>query len=126
LVNRRHDARSVDDPGYTDTVREDFDRIADFEDVVHEQRREAQALLDEQVKRVEASGGTVNERHLREGRAEEEIVVLAEEIGAGMIVMGSRGRGRLRRALLGSVTDAVVRHAHCPVILLLDLDTSRM
>jgi hypothetical protein len=29
-VNRRDDARSVDDPGYTDTVREDFDRIADL------------------------------------------------------------------------------------------------
>src|ERR687893_166034 len=29
-VNRRYDARSVDDPGYTDTVREDFDRIADL------------------------------------------------------------------------------------------------
>ena len=27
-VNRRYDARSVDDPGYTDTVREGFDRIA--------------------------------------------------------------------------------------------------
>src|SRR5215211_2329251 len=29
-VNRRDDARSVDDPGYTDTVREDFDRSADL------------------------------------------------------------------------------------------------
>jgi hypothetical protein len=27
-VNRRYDARSVDDPGYTDTVREDFDRFS--------------------------------------------------------------------------------------------------
>jgi nucleotide-binding universal stress UspA family protein len=40
---------------------------------------------------------------------------VAEELGAGLIVMGSRGQGRLRRALLGSVSDAVVRHAHCPV-----------
>ena len=88
---------------------------ADFEDVVHDQRRGAKEVLEQQVKRIEESGGTVNERYQREGRADEEIVVLAEEIGAGLIVMGSRGRGRLRRALLGSVTDAVVRHAHCPV-----------
>jgi nucleotide-binding universal stress UspA family protein len=60
-------------------------------------------------------GGTVKETHLREGRAEEEIVEVAEEIGAGLIVLGSRGQGRLGRALMGSVSDAVVRHAHCPV-----------
>ncbi len=88
---------------------------ADFEDVVHEQRRGAKEVLEQQVKRIEESGATVNERYLREGRADEEIVIVAEEIGAGLIVMGSRGHGRLRRALLGSVTDAVVRHAHCPV-----------
>jgi nucleotide-binding universal stress UspA family protein len=32
-----------------------------------------------------------------------------------LIVMGSRGQGRLRRALVGSVSDSVIRHAHCPV-----------
>jgi nucleotide-binding universal stress UspA family protein len=88
---------------------------ADFVDVLREQRREAKEMLEQQVKRIEESGGTVKESHLREGRADEEIVILAEEIGAGLIVMGSRGQGRIKRALLGSVSDAVVRHAHCPV-----------
>jgi nucleotide-binding universal stress UspA family protein len=46
----------------------------------------------------------------------EEIVALAEEIGVGLIAVGSRGRGRIRRLLIGSVSDAVVRHAHCPVV----------
>ncbi len=88
---------------------------ADFEDVLRENRREAKEMLEQQAKRIEESGGTVKETHLREGRADEQIVELAEEIGAGLIVMGSRGHGRLRRALLGSVSDAVARHAHCPV-----------
>jgi nucleotide-binding universal stress UspA family protein len=88
---------------------------AGLEDVLRENRREAKEMLEQQVKRIEQSGGTVKETHLREGRAAEEIVEVAEEIGAGLIVMGSRGHGRLRRALLGSVSDAVVRHAHCPV-----------
>jgi nucleotide-binding universal stress UspA family protein len=88
---------------------------AEFEDVLSENRREAKEMLEQQAKRIEESGGTVKETHLREGRADEEIVEVAEEIGAGLIVMGSRGHGRLRRALLGSVSDAVVRHAHCPV-----------
>jgi nucleotide-binding universal stress UspA family protein len=86
-----------------------------LEDVLRENRRETKEMLAQQAKSIEESGGTVNETHLREGRADEEIVELAEEIGAGLIVMGSRGHGRLKRALLGSVSDAVVRHAHCPV-----------
>ena len=77
--------------------------------------REAQQVLDEQVRRVEEAGGDVREAHLRLGRADEEIVELAQDMGAGFIVMGSRGRGRIRRALMGSVSESVVRHAHCPV-----------
>jgi nucleotide-binding universal stress UspA family protein len=80
-----------------------------------ELEREAQQLLDEQVRRVEGAGGTVEEAHLRLGRADEEIVDLADSLGIGLIVMGSRGRGRIRRALMGSVSESVVRHAHCPV-----------
>jgi nucleotide-binding universal stress UspA family protein len=88
---------------------------ADFQDVLRENRRESKEMLEQQAKRIEQSGGTIKETYLREGRAEEEIVEVAEELGAGLIVMGSRGQGRLRRALMGSVSDAVVRHAHCPV-----------
>ena len=77
--------------------------------------REARELLEEQVRRVEGAGGTVEGTHLRLGRADEEIVDLAHSMGAGLIVMGSRGRGGIRRALMGSVSDSVVRHAHCPV-----------
>jgi nucleotide-binding universal stress UspA family protein len=88
---------------------------AEFEDVLRENRRRAKEVLEQQAKKIEESGGTIKETHLLEGRADEEIVTLAEEIGAGLIVMGSRGHGRLRRTLLGSVSEAVVRHAHCPV-----------
>ena len=41
---------------------------------------------------------------------------LAEELDAGLIVVGSRGLGGVRRALIGSVSDSVVRHAHCQVL----------
>jgi nucleotide-binding universal stress UspA family protein len=88
---------------------------AEFQDVLRENRRRAKEVLEQQAKKIEESGVSVKETHLLEGRADEEIVALAEEIGAGLIVMGSRGHGRLRRSLLGSVSDAVVRHAHCPV-----------
>ena len=58
----------------------------------------------------------MRQAHLRAGRPDEEIIALAEEIGAGIVVVGSRGLGGVRRALMGSVSDSVVRHAHCPVM----------
>ena len=79
-----------------------------------EHERKAQQLLEAQVKRIKGAGATVAHSHLRMGRADEEIVELAQSMGAGMIVMGSRGQGRIRRALMGSVSESVVRHAHCP------------
>ena len=73
-------------------------------------------LLRKQSWRVKAAGGTVAGTHLRMGQVDLEIVALAEELGAGLIVIGSRGLGGVRRALMGSVSDSVVRHAHCPVL----------
>jgi nucleotide-binding universal stress UspA family protein len=50
------------------------------------------------------------------GDAGRGICELAEEVGASVVVIGSRGHGGLKRALLGSVSDHVVRHAPCPVL----------
>jgi nucleotide-binding universal stress UspA family protein len=76
---------------------------------------QARELLDAQVEKIKAAGATVGQAHLKMGRADEEIVGLAESMGVGLIVMGTRGQGRIRRALMGSVSESVVRHAHCPV-----------
>ena len=86
------------------------------EQLRREGREEAQLVLDEQVKHVREAGENIPEAHLRTGEPEKEIVALAEELGVDLITMGSRGLGGIRRALMGSVSDAVVRHAHCPVL----------
>ena len=78
--------------------------------------KEVQEILDNQVRKIEEAGGSVQEAHLRRGRKDQEIVRVAEEIGAGLIIIGSRGQGGVRRTLMGSVSDSVVRHAHCPVL----------
>jgi nucleotide-binding universal stress UspA family protein len=44
------------------------------------------------------------------------LVDLAAKLGASVLVIGTRGRGGLRRAMLGSVSDHVVRNASCPVV----------
>ena len=98
-------------PGYD--IPESGDLLSD---VYRSLEREAQELLDAQVKKIEEAGGTIAESYLRSGRRDREIVALADEIDSGLIVMGSRGHGGVRRALMGSVSDSVVRHAHCPVL----------
>lgn len=77
----------------------------------------AQQTLDEQIEKVEGATEAVAEEHLRMGeKVDEQIVNLADEIGAGLIVVGSRGKNTMERLLLGSEAESVVRHAHCPVL----------
>lgn len=87
--------------------------------VVEQLREEAGKVIEEQAKKIEQLGGKLAQKHLRiSGRHRaDQIVQVAEDVGAGLIVMGSRGLGGVRRALMGSVSDSVVRHAHCPVLI---------
>jgi nucleotide-binding universal stress UspA family protein len=88
-----------------------------FEPGVREQlEKRTRTRLEELVGTIEAAGGAVEGSHLGAGRPDAEIIAQAEELGAGLIVVGSRGLGAIRRALTGSVSDSVVRHAHCPVM----------
>ena len=79
-------------------------------------RQSSHGLLDKQATEMRDAGAKIAKSHLRNGRPEQEIVALAEELGAGLIVMGGHGLGGMKRALIGSVSDSVVRHARCPVL----------
>ncbi len=76
----------------------------------------ARTKLKQQVQKIRDAGIEVAGIHTRVGFPDVEIVGLADKLSAGLIVVGSRGLGPLRRALMGSVSDSVVRHAHCPVL----------
>jgi nucleotide-binding universal stress UspA family protein len=52
------------------------------------------------------------------GDAGQEIAEFAEKLEAGLIVLPSHGRTGLKRLLIGSVAERVVRLAHCPVLVL--------
>jgi nucleotide-binding universal stress UspA family protein len=77
-------------------------------------------LLDKQVKLIEGMGGKTAEVHLRMGRPAEEILRLSEDIVAGLIVVGNQGLSgrfsRMRRFLMGSVSESVTRYARCSVV----------
>jgi nucleotide-binding universal stress UspA family protein len=49
------------------------------------------------------------------GKPGEAIVKISKDEKATLIVIGCRGLGSVRRTLMGSVSDYVVHHAHCPV-----------
>ena len=91
---------------YTDEV---------MQSILERAESEARSFLEEQAQQISSEGGKLAETHLLRGKADREIVSLSEELGVGTIVMGSRGLGALRSALMGSVSASVVRHAHCPV-----------
>jgi nucleotide-binding universal stress UspA family protein len=77
---------------------------------------EGRETLRKLVWRVKVAGGTVAEAHLRMGAVADEIIGLADELEAGLVVVGSRGLGRITRTLAESVSERVFRHAHCPVM----------
>jgi len=89
----------------------------EMEHELEEAMEQAQSFLDQEVEQVKGEGVDVVDTHLVRGRPDRELVHISEDIGAGLIVMGSRGLGGVRRALMGSVSDSVVRHAHCPVLI---------
>lgn len=75
-----------------------------------------QGFVSDAVSRLEKEGiyarGVV-----KRGRPYEVILRVADKEGADMIVMGTHGRTGLARAVIGSVTDRVVRHSKLPVVL---------
>ena len=72
--------------------------------------------LKELAEGIEALGGTVAETHFKSGDPKQGIVAVAEELGAGFLVMGKTGYGGMRRAFMGSISDYVVKHSHSPVV----------
>ena len=78
-------------------------------------RKWAEGALEEWVAKARSEGLSARAA-LRTGTAYAEIVNLASDERAGLIVIGTHGRGGVGRALLGSVADRVVRLAPCPVL----------
>lgn len=56
------------------------------------------------------------EKHVEKGNIPRAILKVAEECNSDMIVMGSRGLGILKGALIGSVSQKVTEEAKCPVL----------
>ncbi|XP_060589353.1 universal stress protein Sll1388-like [Ruditapes philippinarum] len=83
--------------------------------IVDDEKKNTEALMEKVtglLKTLEVNG----EAKQSIGEPGEQIIEVANEVGANLIITGSRGLGTLRRTFLGSVSDYVVHHAHIPVL----------
>lgn len=78
-------------------------------------RKEAEEQL-QALSRELVQSGVRTELFIRRGPAPDIIVAFAVAKKADLIIMGSQGRTGLKRLLIGSVAERVVRHASCPVL----------
>ena len=83
--------------------------------VIEGVRDAAREQLEERREKLE-SAGVEAKTHLSEGIAAEAIVAAASDLGADLLVMGTRGHTGLKHVLLGSVAERTIRLAPCSVL----------
>jgi nucleotide-binding universal stress UspA family protein len=86
----------------------------EFEMVWKALREQAKDLVSKAAEKLSGAKFNVS-TELVEGDPKSQIIDIANEWRADMIVLGSHGRMGLNRFLMGSVSQNVVRHAHCSV-----------
>ena len=110
------------------TVASDIPMLPDELDALDEAQREqleqanralledAEQLVQQQGARLQADGWA-GSAIVRAGDAVDEILAVAEHLDADLIVLGSHGAGLAERFLLGSVSESVLEHASCSVLI---------
>jgi nucleotide-binding universal stress UspA family protein len=88
------------------------------DDLLGQLERQASHQLEQAATRVRAHSVEVSTEWRRGNNAVDSILQYAEEIQADLVVMSSHGRRGFRRFLVGSVTEEVVRRAHCPALVI--------
>jgi nucleotide-binding universal stress UspA family protein len=73
-------------------------------------------ILDLEREFIEDGGASVAGAHLRRGTPALAILAVADMVHAGLVVVGRRGLGAVRRVVMGSVSDGVVRQSTAPVL----------
>jgi len=87
----------------------------DYSKVIEAMKKAGNKILEESAKKVEAEEVKV-EKLLVEGHVVEKIIKTASEGDFDLIVIGPRGLSKIKQMILGSVSDGVIHHAHCPVL----------
>lgn len=102
----------VDQPTSISGTGEGFSGLDNLLDALEEEGHETTDALREEAE----ARGIETETAVRHGNPSDDIIGYANENDVGLIVMGTHGRTGIKRALLGSVTEDVVRHSDIPVL----------
>ena len=89
-----------------------------IDDLLKGMRDEACAYLENKVADVKKLGGARVSFAAKEGLPADEIISFAKNLPGGLIAMSTHGRSGVRRWVLGSVTETVVRHSENPVLVI--------
>ena len=102
----------VDQPTSVSGMGEGFSGLDDLLDALEKRGQEATTVIVEEAteRDIETTAA------VRRGNPHDDILNYAEDNGIDVIVMGTHGRTGVKRALLGSVTESVVRHSAIPVL----------
>ncbi|XP_052679501.1 universal stress protein YxiE-like isoform X1 [Crassostrea angulata] len=92
-------------------------RATVLQEILEEVRVKVRKLEEKYKKKMEEKGLKAGKFVTRRGDPGEAIVHVAEKESCDLIITGSRGMGMIRRTILGSVSDYVLHHAHCPVLI---------
>ncbi len=87
-----------------------WDTVDDAGRVAHATKALSEALAKH--------GSAAAQTAVRFGDPGSQIARYAEQVGAGLVIISSHGRSALKRILIGSVAERVVRLIHCPVLVL--------
>ena len=102
----------VDQPVSVSGTGEGFSGLDNLLDALEQEGNRTTTSIADQAK----SRGVETTAAVRRGNPHDDILTYADEHDIDLIVMGTHGRTGVKRALLGSVTEAVVRHAEIPVL----------
>jgi nucleotide-binding universal stress UspA family protein len=89
-----------------------------IDDLLKDMREEACEYLENKVTDVKKLGLAKVSFRAKEGLPADEIISFAKNLPGGLIAMSTHGRSGVRRWVLGSVTETVVRHAENPVLVI--------
>ena len=102
----------VDQPTTVSGMGEGFSGLDDLLDALEKQGHQATKAIVEQARELDIETTAA----VRYGNPHDDILSYAEDNDIDVIVMGTHGRTGVKRALLGSVTENVVRHSEIPVL----------